>query len=321
MSKTFVSVGVTILDIVGYPISAIPEGESTEVIQTIHLCAAGTAAAPAVIASRMGVDSTLVGAIADDDVGFLIRHKLEKEGVDASLLDMRADLPTAVTMLPINPNGARPNWHMPGAFLLMEISEQAREHIVNADHVHWGGIGLLFNYDGPAGAEILAEARANGAVTTGDLISPGPQTPDAVKALIPHLDYFMPSIDEALEISGETSVEAAAEFFMEQGTGGCLIKCGSDGAYIANREGLSARIPAIKNVNVVDTSGCGDSFCAGFQVGLANGMDPLQAAHFASATAAQVASAMGSDGGVVNYDTTLKIMQAGSMNIAGDDSE
>ena len=196
-------------------------------IQKIHLCAAGTAAAPSVIASRMGMDSTLIGAIADDDVGFLVRHKLEKEGVDASLLELRADLPTAATMLPINPNGARPNWHMPGAFLLMEISDAARQRIVHADHVHWGGIGLLFNYDGPAGAEILAEARANGAITTGDLIAPGPQTPDAVKALVPHLDYFMPSIDEALEISGEATAEAAAQFFIDQGAGGCLIKCGS----------------------------------------------------------------------------------------------
>ena len=319
MSKSFVSVGVTILDIVGYPITGIPEGESTEVIQSIHLCAAGTAAAPAVIASRMGMDSALVGAIADDDVGFLVRHKLEKEGVDTTLLDLRSDLPTAATMLPINPNGARPNWHMPGAFLLLEISDTARERVINADHLHWGGIGLLFNYDGPAGADILAQARANGAITTGDLIAPGPQTPEAVKALAPHLDYFMPSIDEALELSGEQSVEAAAEFFMAQGAGGCVIKCGGDGAYLANSTGVSARIPAIEGVNVIDTSGCGDSFCAGFQVGLANGMDPVQAAYFASATAAQVASAVGSDGGVVDFATTERIMQAGAMP-TGDDA-
>ncbi|NCF17710.1 MAG: hypothetical protein GWP63_05665 [Haliea sp.] len=313
MSKTFVSVGVTILDIVGYPITSIPAGEQTEVIQKIHLCAAGTAAAPAVIASRLGMDSTLVGAIADDDVGFLLRHKLEKEGVDVSLLELRSDLPTAATMLPINPDGGRPNWHMPGAFLLMEVQEAARQRIVNADHVHWGGIGLLFNLDGATGAGILEQARANGAVTTGDLISPGDQTPDAVRALAPHLDYFMPSIDEALEISGQATVEAAAEFFMVQGAGGCLVKCGGEGAYLATRSGLSVRIPAVRGVEVVDTSGCGDAFCAGFQVGLANGMVPEQAAHFASATAAQVATAVGSDGGVSDYSRTLQIMESGEM--------
>lgn len=313
MSKSFVSVGVTILDIVGYPISSIPAGEQTEVIQQIHLCAAGTAAAPAVIAARLGMDSTLIGAIADDDVGFLIRHKLDKAGVDTSLLEIRSDLPTAATMLPINPDGARPNWHMPGAFLLMEVAEEARQRIINADHVHWGGIGLLFNLDGPAGADILAEARSMGATTSGDLISPGPQTPDAVKALVPHLDYFMPSIDEALEISAQGSAEDAASYFIDQGAGGCLIKCGGEGSYLATRSGISEKIPVMANVNVVDTSGCGDAFCAGFQVGLANDMDPVQAAHFASATAAQVASAVGSDGGVVDFHTTAEIMQAGAM--------
>ena len=313
MSKSFVSVGVTILDIVGYPISNIPAGEQTEVIQKIHLCAAGTAAAPAVIAARLGMDSTLVGAIADDEAGMLVRHKLAQEGVDTGLLETRADLPTAATILPINPNGNRPNWHMPGAFLLMEVSDEARRRIVHADHLHWGGIGLLFNLDGDAGAEILAEARANGAITSGDLISPGPQTLDAVKALAPHLDYFMPSIDEALELSGKSTVEEAAQFFLDLGAGACLIKCGGDGAYLSTASGASARIPVMNGVTVVDTSGCGDAFCAGFQVGLANDMAADQAALFASATAAQVASAVGSDGGVVDYDGTLAIMQAGHM--------
>jgi sugar/nucleoside kinase (ribokinase family) len=193
---------------------------------------------------------------------------------------------------------------MPGAFLLMEVQEAARQRIVNADHVHWGGIGLLFKLDGATGAGILEQARANGAVTTGDLISPGDQTPDAVRALAPHLDYFMPSIDEALEISGQATVEAAAEFFMVQGAGGCLVKCGGEGAYLATR---------VRGVEVVDTSGCGDAFCAGFQVGLANGMVPEQAAHFASATAAQVATAVGSDGGVSDYSRTLQIMESGEM--------
>lgn len=56
MSKSLVSAGVTTLDIIGYPISVIPAGESAEVIENIHLCAAATAAAPAVIVARMGMD-------------------------------------------------------------------------------------------------------------------------------------------------------------------------------------------------------------------------------------------------------------------------
>ena len=313
MSKSFVSVGVTTLDIVCYPVSSIPPGEETEVIEKIHLCAAGTAAAPAVIAARMGLDSTLIGAIADDDIGHMIRFKLEREGVDISLLELRTDLPSAATVLPINREGGRPNWHMPGAFLMLEIDQQARDRIVSADHLHWGGIGLLFNLDGPVAADILAEAKAAGATITADLISPGPQTADAVKAVAPHLDYFMPSIDEALAISGEDNVAAAAAFFCELGAGGCLIKCGGDGAYLATAAGLRKQIPAVRDVDVIDTSGCGDAFCAGFNVALSRGMEAEQAAYFAAATAAQVAAAFGSDGGVRDYQSTLGIMQAGSL--------
>jgi len=315
MSKKFVSVGVSIVDIVGTTIESIPENDGTEIIQKIHMCPAGTAAAPAVIAARQGLDTTLIGAVGKDDFGRYLLDKLGLEGVDVSLMQEREDMPTAATMLPINSRGERPNWHMPGAFLLLEPTEEVNERIAAADHIHWGGIGLLFNFDGEVAAGIMAEARANGATITADLIAPGDHTPDCVKAVTPHLDWFMPSIDEALMLSGTDNVQAAAQFFMDQGAAGCVIKCGGDGAYIASQDGISEQVPVIADVKVVDTSGCGDSFCAGFNVGLANGFDPVTACRFAAATAAQVASGVGSNAGVVDFATTEKIMNAGTMKV------
>jgi sugar/nucleoside kinase (ribokinase family) len=315
MSKKFVSVGVTIVDIVGTTIESIPENDGTEIIQSIHMCPAGTAAAPAVIAARQGLDTSLIGAVGKDDFGRYLLDKLAQEGVDTSLMQMRDDMPTAATMLPINSRGERPNWHMPGAFLLLEPTDEVRAGIVSADHIHWGGIGLLFNFDGEVAASIMAEARANGATITADLIAPGDHTPGCIEAVASQLNWFMPSIDEALMLSGTDSVQAAAEFFMGQGAGGCVIKCGGDGAYVANQDGVSEQIPVIADVNVVDTSGCGDSFCAGFNVGLANGFDPAKSARFAAATAAQVASGVGSNAGVVDFATTERIMNAGTMTV------
>jgi sugar/nucleoside kinase (ribokinase family) len=320
MSKTFVSVGVTILDIVGYPISALPEGESTELIQQIHICPAGTAAAPAVVAARQGLATHLAGAVGNDDMGRFLLDKLARDGVDTSLVQVRDDMPTAATILPINESGGRPNWHAPGAFLLLEPTAEVRAGIAGADHIHWGGVGMLFNMEGEVAASILGAARSNGAVVTADLIAPGEHSHDSVAAIAAQLDYFMPSIDEALEISGRDDVEAAADYFMAMGAGGCVIKCGAEGAFIANQAGIREQVPVIADVNVVDTSGCGDSFCGGFNVGLANDMDPVQACHFAAATAAQVASGMGSNAGVRDFETTLRIMQAGSMTILEEDA-
>lgn len=313
MEKKFVSVGVTILDIVGYPINKIPENENTELVEKIQLCAAGTAAAPAVIAARQGLDSTLIGAVGNDDMGRFLKVKLESEGVDTGCLQLRDDQPTAATILPINSQGERPTWHMPGAFLMLEPTDIIRERIINADHIHWGGVGLLFNLDGEVAAELLAKAKNQGATITADLIAPMPHTLDSLKAIAPYLDFFMPSIDEALQLAETESVETAADFFMELGAKGCIIKCGGDGAYIATQDGIREQIPVIADVNVVDTSGCGDSFCAGFNVGLAHGFDPVKACCFAAATAAQIASGVGSDACVRDFDTTLRIMEAGSM--------
>ncbi len=316
MSKQFVSIGATILDVVGFPITRIPDGESTDIVEKIHLCPAGTAAAPAVIAAQQGVETTLITAVGNDDVGGILINKLKQKNVDTSAIQHRDDMPTATTMLAINPeNGGRPNWHMPGAFLMLELSDEMKNTLVNAKHIHWGGVGMLFNLDGEIGANLLKEAKQNGATITADLIAPGPQTLDSFKALAPYLDYFMPSIDEALEISGKSTVEEAAEFFIELGANACVIKCGGDGSYIATRDGIKEKLPVINDVNVVDTSGCGDSFCGGFNVALANGFDPVKACRFATATAAQVATGVGSDAGIKDFETTLRIMEAGSMTI------
>ena len=315
MGSTFVSVGVTVLDVVGYPINAIPVAESTEIIEHIEICVAGTAAAPAVIAARLGMDALLIGAIGRDDKGDFLLSKLQREGVNTTLVQRRDDMPTATTILPINHDGARPNWHMPGAFLLLEPTPDVVSAIVQADFVHWGGVGMLLNIEGEKAASILQEARSNGATITADLIAPGDHTLESVKVIARYLDYFMPSYDEALLLSGLDTVEAAANFFLGLGVGGCIIKCGGKGAYHAAQKGDERWIPAIRDVVVKDTSGCGDAFCAGFSVGLSHGFTPIDACRFAAATAAQVASGVGSGAGVKDVQTTIEIMQAGSFRV------
>jgi sugar/nucleoside kinase (ribokinase family) len=62
-------------------------------------------------------------------------------------------------------------------------------------------------------------------------------------------------------------------------------------------------------VNVVDTTGCGDAFDAGFIVALHHKMDTETALRFAQASAGLVATGLGSDAGIVSFDETLKTMK------------
>ena len=74
--------------------------------------------------------------------------------------------------------------------------------------------------------------------------------------------------------------------------------CGADGAVIVTADAVE-RVPAF-SVHVVDTSGCGDAFSAGFLRGLALGRTPREAAVLGCAVAALVAQGLGTDYGV--YD-------------------
>ncbi|HDP80688.1 MAG TPA: hypothetical protein ENN21_07590 [Spirochaetes bacterium] len=68
------------------------------------------------------------------------------------------------------------------------------------------------------------------------------------------------------------------------------------------------RIPAF-SVKVVDTIGRGDSCCAGFIAALHQGFDPQKACRFGTALSALVATGLGSDAGVKNFDETEKLMK------------
>src|SRR5690606_27775266 len=142
--------------------------------------------------------------------------------------------------------------------------------------------------------KLLAEARRRGRTTTFDLLGANASTAHLVLPLLPHVDYFMPSIAEAQDISGKQGPEACAEFYLEKGATACVFTLGGDGAYYAHRDGTRMTSPAYA-IDVVDTTGCGDAFDAGFITALHHSMALETSLRFAQASAALVAGGLGSD--------------------------
>jgi sugar/nucleoside kinase (ribokinase family) len=302
-----VCVGLTTLDLLGRSIDEIPESGGTTLIEEIRVTPAGTAAAAAMAAARMGLHARLVGAVGDDEMGKVVRDGLERCGVDISLLQENDAVRTSATILPIRKNGDRPALHALGASLGLRLDEDL-DPLLDTRFLHLGGVGLMPHVDGAPAASLLAACRERGVTTTCDLIAPNPTTRDALEPVLPHLDYFMPTLDEALELSDTTDAESAAAYFMGRGTGACIFKNGSEGS-LAATGGQLVRVPAF-DVDVVDTSGCGDTYCGGFITALARGFDLAEACRFASATAALVATGLGSDAGLTSFDDTLAAMKS-----------
>lgn len=299
MKLDLLCVGLTTLDIVGRPITEIPKDEGGRLIEQIACAPAGTAAGAACIAARLGLKTGLAGAIGSDLTGKFLRFALEDGGVDTSLLTTMNGFPTSATILPIDLEGRRPALHAPGAGSIPPLTDELMVAVANARCLHYAAIGTP-TFDGGPGEKLLQAAKAAGAEITCDLIAPRSSAKEELKRLLPHVDWFLPSAEEARFLTGLEDLQAAADAFVAMGAKNCVIKDGRRGAVMAAGQ-LRGRLPAFK-IDVVDTTTCGDSFCAGFIAAHLKGRTDREALKFAAATAAMVAQGLATYGKLESFE-------------------
>jgi sugar/nucleoside kinase (ribokinase family) len=170
-----------------------------------------------------------------------------------------------------------------------------------ASHLHLGGPEFM---GGEAAARILSFARERGTVTSADILAPGEQAAgirDWIAPALEHLDYLLPNDEQVLALSGEDELIAACRALIARGVGCVAATQGPQGAAIVDPDGVE-RVPAFA-VEVIDTTGCGDSFSAGFLRGLALGRSRRDSAVLGCAAAALVAQGLGSDYGRFDLET------------------
>jgi sugar/nucleoside kinase (ribokinase family) len=288
-----IAMGVHVLDVLVRPVEAIPEGQGGQLVEEIRMTAAGSAGGTALVLAKLGAEVRSAGAVGRDPVGDLLVALLERDGVDTSLLARRDEVQTSASVLPIRPNGDRPAFHVVGANGTYGPDDAPWDDIAAATHLHLGGPEFM---GGEAAAQILSRAREAGVVTSADILAPGdPGLLEWIGPALPHLDYLLPNDEQVLGFTGESDLEAACRAFVERGVGCVAATCGADGVLLVDAEGAE-RVPAF-DVDVVDTTGCGDAFSAGFLRGLSLGRARREAAVLGCAAAALVAQGLGTDHG------------------------
>ena len=151
---------------------------------------------------------------------------------------------------------------------------------------------------GESAARILSFAREHGVVTSADILAPGEQATQIVDWIAPafeHLDYLLPNDEQVLGLSGREDLEDGCRALLERGVGCVAATCGADGAVVVDADSVE-EVPAF-SIDVVDTTGCGDAFSAGFLRGLSLDRSRRDAAVLGCAAAALVAQGLGSDYG------------------------
>ena len=293
--QTVIAMGVHVVDVLARPVEAIPEGQGGQLVEEIRITPAGTAAGTAVTLAKLGARVRSAGAIGTDALGDVMLELLGRYGIDTSLIVRRDGVQTSASVLAIRPDGSRPAFHVIGANATYNSADAPWDDIAAATHLHLGAPEFM---GGEEAAKILSFARGHGVVTSADILAPGAQATqilDWIAAAFEHLDYLLPNDEQVLALSGESDLIAGCQTQLQRGIGCVAATCGGDGAIVVDADGAE-RVPAFP-IEVVDTTGCGDSFSAGFLRGLALGRSRHDAAILGCAAAALVAQGLGTDHG------------------------
>ena len=309
--KTVVTLGIQIFDILGRPVSHIPPGQHLALLDEVRVTVAGTAAGTAIDLAKLGARVITMGAIGTDSIGDFMVATYQKYGVETKYLVRKDGVQTSASMLLIRPNGERPALHVIGANGEMTWDDIDLEVVAGADYLHMGGTSLLPKLDGEPTRRLLEYAKSHGVTTTFDQVAiQRPDLLDIIEPCLPYVDYFMPGFEEAVLMCGLTDRADVIRFFLDRGAGHTVFKMGGAGSSIAWLEDgkvREIRIPAFR-VPVVDSTGCGDAYCAGFIVGLSEGWDLERCGRLGTAASGLVIQGLGSDAGIVDLQHTLDFM-------------
>lgn len=290
-----VALGVHVVDVLLRPVEEIPAGQGGALVDQIRITPAGSAGGTAITLAKLGAHVQSAGAIGEDELGDVLLELLERFGVDTSLLVRRHGVQTSASVLPIRPDGSRPAFHVVGANATYSSADAPWDAIARADFLHLGAPEFM---GGEEAAKILAAAREHGTVTSADLLAPAEQAAaiaDWVKPIFEHLDYLLPNEEQVLGLTGADDVIEGCRELIRRGVGCVAATCGAQGAVVVDGDG-EQRVPA-NAVEVVDTTGCGDAFSAGFLRGISVGRSRGDAALLGCTVAGLVAGGLGSDHG------------------------
>jgi sugar/nucleoside kinase (ribokinase family) len=220
----------------------------------------GVAANTAAWMAKAGHAVTVVGCVGDDPFGRDIRAQLTALGVDVHLQE--STLPTGTCVVIVDRRRERTMFPDAGANAAL-VPETATRLIEAGTHVHLSGYTLLNPATRAVGLAALDRAVETGASRSLDPASAAPLRANLplFLDLLPRFDLLLANEDEAAVLSGQEDPHEALEALADH-VATVVVKVGSRGVLARDPSG-TVTVPALRH-DVVDTTGAGDAFTAGF---------------------------------------------------------
>jgi ribokinase len=264
-------------------VSRLPLPGETLMGNEFFTTAGGKGANQAVAAAKLGVSTTLIGRVGNDDWGRSLLLGLQTYGVETSGIQVDSTLHSGVAIITVAETGENQIIGVYGANECLDQSDVDRLiPVLNDSKV------LLLQLEVPIDTVKLAAQSAQDAGVM-VILDPAPVPRTSIIHLYPYIDLLIPNETEASQLVGfeVNSVETAtqAAFVLHnQGAKAVIIKLGAQGAFYSQElyseengsEIMTSFVPAFE-VDAIDTVAAGDAFAGGLAVAIVEGFPMIEA--------------------------------------------
>lgn len=279
MAGPILVAGAINTDLVAY-VDRAPEAGETITGRSFEMHGGGKGANQAVAAARSGASTVMLGGVGDDDFGSARKAGLQADGIDISRVETFHDVSSGVAVITVEASGENRIAYIPGATSAVE-PQHARKAI---EAVKPGLVLAANELSLSCHRELFSWARENGVPV---VFNVAPYSAEA-RELLPMVDVLIVNRGEARALLGESDDNADAEELGQRlrslGVDRVIVTLGGDGVVGVSGSGVE-RVAGV-SVEVVDTTGAGDTFCGAFASRLAEGASVSEAVRFGNVAGA-----------------------------------
>ena len=301
-------IGAAILDVLAGPVNSDVFDTGSLPVNSTSLSFGGDALNEAVVLSQLGAKVELISKVGNDEAGKRVLDFLQEKQVDIAGVMVEDGLETGINIVLVTPDSERVFLTNPNGSLRKLCEGDVTEQLGDvADIVCMASMFVSPLLDVPAMERIFQRIKSKpGRILVADMTTAkNGETLADIEGILKYIDYIIPNETEAERLTGESDVYRNAELFLEHGASCVIIKRGSKGCLIRTRE-RQIEVPAYAHAKLVDTTGAGDSFVAGFIRGLKNGMSLEECGRFGCAVASCTVEKMGANAAIESVDLPMR---------------
>ncbi|MFC1564919.1 carbohydrate kinase family protein [candidate division KSB1 bacterium] len=280
-----IGIGVSALDILAI-VENFPDKESVQQALEMKIQGGGPVSTAVVTMAKLGLKTAMIDVVGSDWCGELIMKEFREYGVSTDLIEVAEEHNSAkASILVRKGDGARAIAFLPGSASHMPIRGITPELISSTKIVHMNGRHLdeclkICEFAANSGVKISFDGGAD-------------RYRKELDRLIPLTNIFIAAKSFTTAYTGMSDIQKSADCIQSEGPEIVVITDGLNGSRISSETDGTFHQPAFKSNNIVDTTGCGDSYHGAFLYGMVNDMDLRKTASFASAVASLNTRALG----------------------------